>query len=384
MKPSETKIYLRFIGWFVFVSALPLVTFFISAYLVDPNNSIFTDATLRRPLVFGLLLALALVFGLSLLATRFLSKAIISSVSLSIYELGRVLSSLFKSVESLSTVSKNNDKIAKFLVQSSQTQQKGLRLGSKAVDEMVQSLNQINQRTSEAASNAKQIDQLAVQGEEKANQALSGLMSLKNLANQSQKLGQALNDYAQKVSQAAQRVEVLADTAKFLSLNASIEANKKSFPPEFSGLISQVRELNISSQQVASNIQGLAEDMRRQIEQAKRSSVYEWEETNKGIDVIGDTLKLYGKILKNVGDITQSVKDINIETSETLSEAGDINSMILALGNEAKALVKQIQDIDKVIQRQLLVSRSLDKSSKSLSVVADTLKKLVNKNGEQQ
>jgi len=384
VKPSETKIYLRFIGWFVFVSALPLVTFFISAYLVDPNNSIFTDATLRRPLVFGLLLALALVFGLSLLATRFLSKAIISSVSLSIYELGRVLSSLFKSVESLSTVSKNNDKIAKFLVQSSQTQQKGLRLGSKAVDEMVQSLNQINQRTSEAASNAKQIDQLAVQGEEKANQALSGLMSLKNLANQSQKLGQALNDYAQKVSQAAQRVEVLADTAKFLSLNASIEANKKSFPPEFSGLISQVRELNISSQQVASNIQGLAEDMRRQIEQAKRSSVYEWEETNKGIDVIGDTLKLYGKILKNVGDITQSVKDINIETSETLSEAGDINSMILALGNEAKALVKQIQDIDKVIQRQLLVSRSLDKSSKSLSVVADTLKKLVNKNGEQQ
>ena len=183
--------------------------------------------------------------------------------------------------------------------------------------------------------------------------------------------------YTNKVVDIAKRVAVVADTARFFSLNMSIEANKTALSEDFVDLVAQLRDLNMASETAASSIQNLSEEMRRHIEQSKQSTIFEWQETNKSIDTVVQTLNFFDKIIKNVAQITDNIQVINQESSSTYQKAGDINTMIKDLTKQSQLLVKQTDDITKVIQNQLVVTRSLNKSSLSLNEVTDSLDNLV-------
>lgn len=379
MKIVETKIYLRFISWFIVVSLLPIAALFVVTYIYNPKliNTILPFLT--QTILIGLLVSLALVLLLSWLATRYLSGVITGPIQLVLQDLSKVVEALFKSVQDISQISQNNSELAEFLLTSSRGQQKGLNSGTKAVSEMLKSLNAIMRKTKTAAKNSQDIDDLAAESGGKTNKALDSLVAVKHLLTENQKLSQALDQYANQVKAVASRVEILADTAKFLSLNVSIRASKESFGEEFSGLVAQIRELNTTSKQAADSIQTLASDMQRQIKTAKESSIYEWEETGKTINIIGQTIKFLNKIVGKVANISQGIRVINQETEDTHQEADSINSMIVELSKDGKKLVKHTDDITGIINQELVIIRALNRSSESLHKVTDTLNNLVGK-----
>ncbi|MDP2812430.1 MAG: hypothetical protein Q8O32_01935, partial [bacterium] len=144
MKVFETKIYLKFITWFILVSLLPIFSLFLSIYLLERNTDILANRALREAVIFGVLISLALVFILSLIATRRLSKALTRPIQISVMELSKVVDELFKSVQSLSDMSQNSSRLSAFLLSSSQSQEQGMQKGNKAVSDMVSSLKQIS------------------------------------------------------------------------------------------------------------------------------------------------------------------------------------------------------------------------------------------------
>lgn len=378
MKIVETKIYLKFISWFVLVSLLPLVILFVVIYFTDKNSSqLLGNPEILRSILLGIFISLAFVFFLSLLATRYLSKIVSHPIQASLKELMQVVDELSKSVQNLSDISQNDSDISQDLLASSQEQEAGLKSGQKAVSQIVKSLDEIATKAKDSAKSTASIDKLASDSGSKSQAALDSLVAVKNLVTENQKLSQALDNYAHKVTDIAKRVEVLAETAKFLGLNVSIEANKTAFGEQFSNLVSQIRELNITSQQAANSIQSLVSDMSRQIEQAKQSSVYEWQETNKSIQIVGQTIKFLNRIVGNVGSIAQSTDVISKQTDKTYQDADNINTMISALNKSVKSLVNNADDITKIIHKQLVVTRSLNKSSAALNKVTDNLNNLV-------
>jgi len=380
VKIVETKIYLKFIVWFIGVALLPIVALLLSFHIAGQTNPIFRLINLPGLIWIGIFVALALVLWLSLLATRHLSKVVTAPIQVSVSELSKVVNLLLKSIQGLSDISQTNNQISQFLLVSSQQQQTGLKSGSQALSGMVSSLDEIAQKTKAMANDTNRADNLAKEGSDKSQKALASLAAVKNLLTENQKLSQALDEYAHKVSDIAKRVSIVADTAKFFSLNISIEANKAAFGEEFTGLVAQIRDLNIASEQAASSIQNLAQDMHRQIEQSRQSAVFEWRETNKSINVVSQTLNFFGKIISNVGNIAAGVGVINDETNSTHQEAGKVNSVIRNISQQSKLLVKQADDINKVIQNQLAVTKSLNRSSLALNKVTDTLNQLVGRN----
>jgi len=379
VKLAETKIYLQFIFWFIGVSFLPIAILFIIFYAFKPEMNTIDTSGLQRAVLLGIFISLAFVLILSLIATKYLAGLITKPIHISVQELSRVVKSLSKSIQDLLEISKDNSQVAQFLLASSRQQQKGLKSGNQAVEEMVQSLNQITQKTKASAQDAVRIDKLASQGGDQAKLSLDSLVVLKHLATENQKLTQALGEYATQVQNIAKRAEALTETANFLSLNVSIEANKTSFSEAFSDLVLQIRELNINTEQAATSIQTLAKDMQRQIQQSKQTVIFEQEETSKSINIITQAIKFLGRIINNVSSISQSIKVISKETEETDNEASKINSMIGDLNNEAKSLVKQTNDITKIIDQQSAVTRNLNRSSRSLNKVTGTLNSLVGK-----
>lgn len=379
MKIAETKIYLRFLGWFLVVSLLPAVTLILVIYSYYPDKSIWDFSAAGRAILLGVLISVAFVFLLALIATRKLSSYITRPIQSSVHELSDVTQSLLKSVENLSATSKKNSEISRFLLTSSKDQKLGLDKGTKAVSGMVASLDQISIETRDLVNDAKDIDRLAIDGKKQSNQALESLATIKNLVTENQKLSHALDTYTDRVEQISKRMEVLAETAKFLSLNVSIEANKESFGAEFASLVSQIRELNITTEQAATGVNNLAKEMHQQIKQAKESSIFEVQETEKSIGIITQTVKFLGKISNRISSVSLSVKAIDKRTSANYQEADNISSMIQELSEQSKSLLRQTDDIAQVIGQQSAVSKELNQSSKSLSNVTDSLKKLVDK-----
>ncbi len=377
MKLVETKIYLKFIVWFIGVALLPMVLLLLSFYLAGQDGVSPFLSNLPTIIWIGIFSSLALVLLLSLLATRYLSRIITSPVQRSVNELSQVVDLLLKSIQNLSTISQSNNQISQVLTITSQQQQLGLKNGGKALASMVSALNKISQKTELVTNDAIKTDKLAKEGATKSNKAIASLSAVRNLLTEHQKLSQALQAYTNKVVDIAKRVAVVADTARFFSLNMSIEANKTALSEDFVDLVAQLRDLNMASETAASSIQNLSEEMRRHIEQSKQSTIFEWQETNKSIDTVVQTLNFFDKIIKNVAQITDNIQVINQESSSTYQKAGDINTMIKDLTKQSQLLVKQTDDITKVIQNQLVVTRSLNKSSLSLNEVTDSLDNLV-------
>lgn len=380
MKLVETKIYLKFILWFLAVALLPLAVLLGSFAVSDQYRSFFQMGMLPANIMIGIFVSLAMVLGLSLLATRSLSKNITAPVQNSVNELSKVVNLLLNSIQGLSDISQTNNQISQFLTSSSQQQQSGLKSGSQSLSKMVRSLVEITHKTGAANSSVDKANKLAEEGKAQSENALASLAAVKNLLTDTQKLSQALDQYAQQVAEIAKRVEMVAETTKFFSLNMSIEAKKASYSEEFNGLVTQIRDLNNISEQAASSIQSLAKDMSRQIEQSKQSAVYEWQETNKSINVVTQTLSFLTKIISNIDSIAHDIQVINKETTKTYEDADQVNKVISNISQQSKLLVKQTDDITKVIGEQLVVTRSLNKSSVALNKVTDTLSDLVGKN----
>jgi len=378
VKLVETKIYLRFISWFIGISLLPIIILFIIIRIFDPSNTILVNEVLSKAVLIGLFTSLAFILLLSLLATRYLSRSVTKPIRKAVVGLNEVVTNLADNIENIAYISSDNKEVSDYIKKSSKKQNKGLVKGNKAVKEMVQSLNRIFKKTSSTEKKTEKINKLSKDGKKQSRIALDNMNIIKQLNTENAVLNQALNSYTTEVEEIANKVASLSETASFLSINASIEANKSiEENEEFSGLVTQIRELNIISEQAANSIKDLVSNMHKQIELNKKTGIAEKKETIQGISMVSKTIKLLQNIAIQVGDIDKGMKVINKETDDTYNESNNIDSMIDELEGESKSLVKQSDHISNIIGKQLILSRKLNKSSNSLKNINDNLNKLL-------
>ncbi len=380
MKIAETKIYLKFIVWFVLVSVLPLFLLFALIFQFDLQRtaSIFASAG-ADVVIFGFLVTLALILILAMVAAKLMAKSINNPVQISVNNLIKVVNSLSKSISNLAEISKNNRQAIKTLTVSTNSQLQNLKSNHKLITKIAGLLSETTDRVNLASKSTANIDALADEGETKAKVGLNSLVAIKLLSTENQKLNQALNDYAQQVAVIAGRVSSLADLAKYLSVNATIEANKSNISEEFSALVSQIRELNVISQQAADSISQLTQDMQRQFEQTKQSSRHELKETDKSINVIDQAIQLLTNITKQSRQISKNIKIISAETNETNQSAQAISQAIVDLNKEAQGIVKSTDSINQMVVKQNNISQSLNRAFNTLRQVVTELDKIVGK-----
>jgi methyl-accepting chemotaxis protein len=379
MKIAETKIYIRFILWFIGVAFLSILSLFAVIYLFTPNFFDLLVAGLWRGIVIGVFVALAIALLLSLLATKYLAHVVSDPVHRAIGKLFKVAETLAKSVQNLSDISQNNSEVSQFLMVSSQEQRKGLTKGKRAVSGMVNSLQAISQKTQVIVKDISTLDNLATgSGKQKVTSALGNLKAVNNLVSEHQKLSHALDDYSQQVKDIVIQVKNMAESTELISANLIIElhSDKKS-DKKLSNLISQMRDVSDTSATTADLISKVATDMQRQLKQSKDEAIFGQEDTKKSINTITQAVNFLTKIIGSVSNITQSIQVVNQETTETQEDADNILLMINNLGKEAQNLIKHTDDIAVIINKQLVVNRALNRSSGELGDVTRSLNNLI-------
>lgn len=378
MRLAETKIYLKFIYWFLLAAILPMALLFFALFKLQPDNIIFHNAFLNNVL-FSVFSTSALVLILAMAAARRFSYLITKPVKVSLDDFSKVINTLEKSMVNLAEANKTNRQIALSLFTKAKSQQKGVNSGYKAIFNIVQSLEQINQKISITEENTKQIDNLVDESGQKAEKALSSLVAVKHLSTENQKLTQALSSYADQVSQVAERVSFMANEARFLTLNASIEASKTNASLEFQALVHQIRQLNVISQEAALGIQKFVENMQAQIKQTKQAASYELKETDQNIGVISQTIQFLTKITKGSKQIGQNVTLISGEAQATKSSVEEVSVTMNDLDLAAKNLVKEAELVSQLSDKQSNTLKVLKRSFNSLSDAVNNLSQIVEK-----
>lgn len=377
MKIAETKIYIKFVSWFILVSALPLAILFLIIYIYFPNTFSQANESLIRAVLVGLFVSLAAVLSLSLLAARRLARSITKPIFKVVEKINTIVTPLSKSVDSLSHLTAKNKEVSAFLLNTSRDQQKDIKSGNLAISQIVKLFSTISHSSTSAAADLSNIDTLAEQGSDKSQKALASLSFIKQLSTDNQKLSQAIENYNREVKAIATRMESLAETVKYLSLNISIEANKSSFGEDFSSLVSQIRELNISSQQAALSIGVLAQKMQEQIQKSQQSSHLSEAESAKTVSILDQTIKFLAKIVAKVSNISTNVQDLSKQANNTENKILNFDHMLKGMEKESKTLVKFSDNIVSIINDQMVVSRALEKTGKNLRETTDILNDLV-------
>ena len=378
MRLAETKMYLKFIYWFLLAAILPMALLFFTLFKLQPDNIIFHNAFLNN-ILFSVFSTSALVLILAMAAARRFSYLITKPVQVSLDDFAKVINTLEKSMVNLAEANKTNRQIALSLFTKAKSQQKGVNSGYKAIFNIVQSLEQINQKISTTEENTKQIDNLVDESGQKAEKALSSLVAVKHLSTENQKLTQALSSYADQVSQVAERVSFMANEAHFLTLNASIEASKTNTSLEFQALVHQIRQLNVISQEAALGIQKFVENMQTQIKQTKQTASFELKETDQNIGVISQTIQFLTKITKGSKQIGQNVTLISGEAQATKYSVEEVSMTMNDLDLAAKNLVKEAELVSQLSDKQSNTLKVLKRSFNSLSDAVNNLSQIVEK-----
>lgn len=383
MKLAETKIYIRFILWFIGVAFLSILSLFAVIYLFTPNFFDLLAAGLWRGVMIGALVALAMALLLSLLATKYLANIVSDPVKRAIGKLFKVSETLAKSVQNLSDISQNNSEVSQFLMVSSQEQRKGLTKGKRAVSGMVNSMQAISQKTKAIVKDISTLDDLATgSGKQKVASALDNLKAVKSLVSEHQKLSNALDDYTYQVKDIVVQIKNIAESTELISANLTIESHANKSSKKLTNLISQMRDVSDNSSKTADLVFKIANDMQRQLKQSKDEKIFGQEDTKKSINVITQAVNFLTKIIGSVSNITQSIQVVDQETAETQEDADNILSMIKDLGKEAQNLVKHTDDIAVIINKQLVVNRALNRSSGELGDVTRSLNNLISQDNK--
>ncbi|MBT4349478.1 hypothetical protein HOD19_01710 [bacterium] len=373
---SKNKIYWRFIAWFLIVALLTtaiILAIFWSVIAKDLN--LFYLAIDK--IVLSLVFTIASVIILAIIAARKINLPNHGVVQEQIVEIRKIIKTFKKSLNNLSNINKDNKENIEVLSLNIKSCQTGFKVNNQTGTEIKSSIKQIANKINKTAQSTVMIDNLATNSENKSQSALDSLVVIKQLSTDNQKLYVALDAYTDKIQFIAQRVASMADLAHYLSLNTAVEAHKTADSEEFSSLVGQIRQLNSVGQQVAVNIQGLTEDMQRQLKQSQQRAVNKQGSADKNITTIGQTINFLTKISKQTKDICQDIKIIDQETKDVRQSIEKIDSTTTILDKDSKNLSKNINQVSNSVKKQVYAIGTLNRSFNNLQRVIDSLSSLL-------
>ncbi len=205
MKLVETKIYLRFILWFIAVSVSSLAVFFVIVKIIN-QDAFFINRETQKAITIGIFTSTAYTLLISLIATHYLSKFITNPIKRVVKQLSRIVTYLIKSINNISQTSQKNQKVSNFLLDASNGQSTNAKEGNIAVKEMLDSLNKITIKLTATTKDTTKINRLTQKSNEKAKIAMSNMSVIKQLSTKNQKLNFTLEEYTNQVDDIAKNM----------------------------------------------------------------------------------------------------------------------------------------------------------------------------------
>ncbi|SHJ77291.1 methyl-accepting chemotaxis protein [Hathewaya proteolytica DSM 3090] len=226
---------------------------------------------------------------------------------------------------------------------TAQSLSQGATEQASVVEELLASMNEINQQVHATAQRAKDTNDITeelAENIEKSNEQMVDMV----------KAMDEIEKTSADISSIIKAIDAIAEQTNLLALNAAIES-------------ARAGEAGRGFAVVADEVRKLAEQSSEAVKQTAKLIESEINAVNKGKNIADDTARSLEKVVKNINRVTEIVNEIKADTLEQSQSISQVNA--------------GIDQISEVVQSNSAIAEESAAASEELTAQSDTLNSMV-------
>lgn len=279
-----------------------------------------------------------------------------------------------KNNDNIQSISTNIREISTGLV----SQDKATVESARAMTEMSTVVQNIAGSSAEVADEALSMEQRSNNGHEIMQQVIDQMGLISSAVQNTYASIQSLENRSNEISSIVGIITDIAGQTNLLALNASIEAARVGEEGRgFAVVAGEVRKLAEQSQESATQIRVLIDEIQRDIGQSADAMERGSEEVQKGLNVtrktgvfFEDILTATNKVANQIQDISSSTEEISASTQEMSATADELSASVSKAASSSKLIENSIAE-----QETSMVA--IVSASDELAEVSEQLQELI-------
>lgn len=279
-----------------------------------------------------------------------------------------------KNNDNIQSISTNIREISTGLV----SQDKATVESARAMTEMSTVVQNIAGSSAEVADEALSMEQRSNSGHEIMQQVIDQMGLISNAVQNTYASIQSLESRSNEISSIVGIITDIAGQTNLLALNASIEAARVGEEGRgFAVVAGEVRKLAEQSQESATQIRTLIDEIQRDIGQSADAMERGSEEVEKGLNVTRETGAFFEDILTATNKVANQIQDISSSTEEISASTQEMSATADELSASVSKAASSTKHIEHSIAEQETSMAAIVSASDELAEVSEQLQELI-------
>lgn len=312
-------------------------------------------------------------------------NAMIERFNITLFKVKNTSSHLSNSSRALLEISaKNNDNIQSIshnireISTGLVSQDKATVESARAMTEMSTVVQNIAGSSSEVADEALSMEQRSNSGHEIMQQVIDQMGLISGAVQKTYASIQSLENRSNEISSIVGIITDIAGQTNLLALNASIEAARVGEEGRgFAVVAGEVRKLAEQSQESATQIRALIDEIQRDIGQSAEAMERGSEEVEKGLNVTRETGVFFEDILTATNKVANQIQDISSSTEEISASTQEMSATADELSASVSKAASSTKHIENSIAEQETSMAAIVSASDELAEVSEQLQELI-------
>lgn len=217
---------------------------------------------------------------------------------------------------------------------------------------------------------------MADSGDQMIRRTVGQIQQIDQSVNDAHKVVTGLSHKSAEISGILKTINTIAEQTNLLSLNAAIEAARAGEAGKgFSVVAGEVKKLAEQSHQSAGHIEGLLQDIIREISESLATFNQIHHSVADGLSTVQQSADQFQQLKSNSHHISSSLQEMNTLVKEVNSNAGEVSDSVAEVSNIAGKNAESMHDIAASAEEQLASMEEISASAQSLAKLADGLQK---------
>lgn len=222
-----------------------------------------------------------------------------------------------------------------------------------ASEQMVQTIEQIDEYGNNIASEARSVQEITVEGVTAVKEAAAGMGRISEAVNESARRVDTMSELSRKIERISEDIKTIADQTNLLALNAAIEAARAGVAGKgFAVVAGEVKELSGKTRAATEEATRIIDDIRSETDRISQSMIVSKKAVEEGIGAVNNTTQKMADIRLGMDQVTENTENIarTIREQKTASSnvAHGLQDISMASSGAVQSLSEMVDLMDNV------------------------------------
>ncbi|WP_162198434.1 methyl-accepting chemotaxis protein [Paenibacillus wulumuqiensis] len=237
-------------------------------------------------------------------------------------------------------------------------------------------LQEVQQNSQSLLGLSRTSNTMAEEGDQLIRKTVGQMEHIDHSVNQANEVVNGLSQKSNEISNILKTINTIAEQTNLLSLNAAIEAARAGEAGKgFSVVAGEVKKLAEQSRLSAQHIEGLLQDIIREIHESLSTFKQIHHSVTDGLTSVQQSAEQFQQLKSNSHQISSSLQEMNARVEEVNSNAGQVARSVEEVTGISTRNTESMHDIASSAEEQLASMQEITSSAQSLAARADDLQK---------